>query len=133
MITSACTPPQTGMIAADTPHPDNTTNTTKVTKFTVPEEKLDKVNKTQICLNQIAVLKEEKTADEYKLLQLNSAKQKLSMELQFKKDNKAYEKELEDLVEQMRSIDHEKEKLKNDIDSKKSAVRLLEEKCRIKS
>ena len=135
-LLSACkTIPLTGMAVTDKSD-ENVTNTTeKAVKFTVPDaDKLkDEGNKTKTCMSQINELKEAKIQDEYQIGEVNKEKQKLAMEIQFKKDNKKYEKEVEEALEKLKELGKQSNKLKDDIESKKKAIRLLEEKCNLKS
>ena len=124
LLITACSPPSTT-------EETNTTNTTLI-KYTVPDEPSALVNATKTCQEQIDELEEQKTEDEYDLLQIDGDKQKLSMELQFKKDSKKFEKEIESLTDNLQDLSQQSKDLKADIESKKDAIRLLEEKCDLK-
>ena len=121
---TACAPSPTGLAVSQ-----NTTNETKPVKYTIPDKP---INATQTCKEQIDDLKEQKVKDEYNLLQVDGDKQKISMELQFKKDNNKFEKEIEGLTKKLQDVSKQSKDLKADISAKKDAIRLLEEKCNLK-
>ncbi len=132
IISTACSPSSpTGMTVTESVNETEE----KATKFTVPDQpppSKPPVNATQTCKDQIKELKEQKVEDEYNLLLLEGKQQKLSMEIQFKKQNQKFEEEVEEMVDKLQKLSKEVKELKNDIDAKKDAIRLLEEKCNLK-
>ncbi len=129
LILTACTSQPTGKAITELNH----TNSSKPAKFTVPDELPQKsVNNTQSCSNQIKALQEQKTQDEYDLMQIRGDKQKVSREIQYKKENPKHEQEVEQLVAQLQKLGKEAETLAEDMDATKKAIRLLAEKCGIK-
>jgi|GEM_PF-5601687 TolA-binding protein len=123
LLITACTPSQP-------PTPvTNETNETKTIKYTIPD---NPVEEAKLCQAQIDELKEQKIEDEYDVLQLSGDQQKISMELQFKKDNEKYQKEVEGLTNKLKQVSTQVKDLKAEIASKKDAIRLLEEKCNLK-
>ncbi len=126
LVAAGCTStPLAGMAVKDSASP---------VKYTVPDDPKDSdspggLNNTQICQTQINELKDKKTQDEYKLLQLKSQQQKLSMEIQFKKDNPMLQDDVEKKTDELSGISKQMADLKSEIDVKKRAIRLLEEKC----
>ena len=133
LLLTACKSSITGQAAATTEQLNQTHQ--KPTKYTVPDEKpvITSEEKTKICSDQINTLKEEKTADEYDLLQIKGEKLKISTELQYKKENPKHKEEVERLIEELTSLGKESNRLNGDIDDKKKAIRLLEEKCDLKA
>lgn len=130
LILTACTSQPTGKAITELNH----TNSSKPAKFTVPDDPLPKksVNNTQSCSDQIKTLQEQKIQDEYDLLQVKGDKQKISREIQYKKENQKHKKEVEQLLEQLKQLGKQSDTLAEDIDDKKKAIRLLAEKCGIK-
>ena len=133
LLLTACKSSITGQAAATTEQLNQTHQ--KPTKYTIPDEEPPKTaeENAQICLDQINTLKEEKIKDEYDLLQIKGEKLKVSRELQYKKENPKHEKEVEELTKELVALGKESDKLLVDIDDKKKAIRLLEEKCDLKA
>ncbi len=135
-LLSACKPgPITGMAVTDKPEGNITNTTEKAVKFTIPDadKLIDEENKTKICASQIKELKETKIQDEYQIGEVKKEKQKLVMEMQFKKDNEKYKDDVEKAMEKLKELGKQEDELKDNIESKKKAIRLLEEKCNLKS
>ena len=121
IILTACKPATTGMAVSS----GNETNTSKSVKYTVPDESPKNAESLQD--NQLKELQEQKTEDEYDLLQIKGEKQKISRELGYRKENPKYEEEVKALLDKLRAFEDEADDLSGMIEDTKKAIRLLEE------
>lgn len=126
---SGCTPPLTGEAVRE--QENQSEREQRGEKFTLPDppdgEKQERVK--QNCTAQIHELETQKEEKAYDLLQVEGDKRKLTLELQFKKQNQKYEDELDNILENVKVLNDESSALKSSIDALKSAIRILKEKC----
>jgi len=103
----------------------------KTTKFTVPDEEEPQppVKEEETCEEKVKDLEEDINTLYYKIGKVLGKKQKLAIELHFKKDNLLYKEDVEELIQQITELSDEQREMKGDLESTEAALKILEGKC----
>jgi chromosome segregation ATPase len=93
------------------------------------DNEVDVVVAEQSCDDDINDFEQEIESKEWRILKIKGERSKLTMELQYKKDNFQFKDEIDGLLQQVDDLGDESDSLERDISDIQDALKILEERC----